>query len=240
MDVGIAIGIASLFLTVVFYLIPKESTASLLKAKSINDSIKSKVTNGKFSIAIIDDEIDHYPVQYIKDLGFEVDCYESVSFADVDKITKHDLLILDVKGVVKEDLEEGGAKLLKIIKDEKPFIPVIAVSSGFFHMELNDYFESTNGRLRKPIDEYKIRELLLELKDEFLDVEKIAKKTTKEISNLPIAKSKKKKMQNNIVDFLSDKLEAREVKKFIRQHTTTDNDNITLAVEIMKFRVSND
>lgn len=240
MDAGIIWSIVGIIIGLILYWIPKESILSFFKAKSINEFIKNKHLDKRYSIAIIDDEIDHYPVQYIKDLGFEVQCYESVSFSDADKISKHDLLILDVKGVVKEDPDEGGAKLLKIIKDEKPLLPIIAVSSGTFHVELNDYFDSTNGYVRKPINEFKIRELLLELKDEFLDVEKIAKKTSKEIANLPIKKSKKRKMKAKIVGFLSDNMESKEVKSFIRQHTTVDNDNITPAVEIMKFRVSND
>lgn len=128
------------------------------------DYINKLKTRDNYKLAIVDDEISSYPVEYIKKLGITVSEFDSISFAETDNLCKFDVILLDVKGVVKEDLEEGGAKLIKIIKQYRPTLPIIAVSSGYFHPELNDYFKSSDATLNKPIDEYKIRELLLDLK----------------------------------------------------------------------------
>ena len=81
-------------------------------------------------------------------------------------------------------------KLIKIIKEARPLIPVVAVSSGYFHTELNDYFRISDATVNKPIDEYKIRELLFELKKEFFDASSIAKTIEDSIKKLDISSSR--------------------------------------------------
>ncbi|MDA0144295.1 hypothetical protein GL177_00890 [Vibrio toranzoniae] len=158
-ELGIVLALASLFLGFIFWVVPREVVTNRFKKFSVQSHVEKLHLRTDFRIAIVDDEIGNYPIQYIKDLGFNVHEYESVSFTDAQNLINHDLLLLDVKGVVREDLDEGGAKLIKIIKEARPLIPVVAVSSGYFHTELNDYFRISDATVNKPIDEFKIREL---------------------------------------------------------------------------------
>lgn len=189
--VGFYLAIVGVVLAVVFWWVPKKWVVGLFSKYSIKSYVDKKNLRTEFRVAIVDDEIDSYPISYIKELGFSVKEYESVSFAHSTELIKNDLLLLDVKGVVKEDLEEGGAKLIKIIKDTRPFLPVVAVSSGYFHTELNDYFKSSDATLNKPINEYKIRELIYEMKKEFFDAGIISINIEKSIKRLDLNNYKK-------------------------------------------------
>ena len=94
----------------------------------------------KYKIAIVDDEIKDFPVEYLKSLNYCVSTYDTISLNEVNRLLSFDMIFLDVKGVVKEDFETGGAKLLKLVKKAKPSIMVIAVSSGKYQLNLNSFF----------------------------------------------------------------------------------------------------
>jgi len=144
--IGIIIGA---IIALILYFVPKDSLFKFFQTKTLDDLIKNNKFRDNFKVVIIDDELDSYPVEYIKKLGVEVSTYETISFADSVDITKYDLVFLDIKGVVKEDLEEGGAKFIKIIKQAREHLPVIAVSSGFFHAEFNEYFKMSDQTIKK-------------------------------------------------------------------------------------------
>jgi len=236
---GIIITIIGIIAGTVHWLIPKESFTGLFKKYSIKTYIEKKNLRQNFKVAIIDDEIENYPIKYLEALGFTVNKYESVSFADSPELIKNDLLLLDVKGVVIEDLEEGGAKLIKIIKEARPHIPVIAVSSGYFHPELNDYFKSSDAILNKPIKEYKIREVLNELKKEFFDVSSIASGIEREIKNLELSSSKKNKLNKFVIDFISKKCDDSSFINFVHQNAMAESQGIISNSRILRDRIEN-
>lgn len=239
-ELGIVLGVASLVLGVVLWAIPREAITNRLKKFSIQSYVEKLHLRADFRIAIVDDEIDNYPIQYIKNLGFSVETYESASFSDAKSLVKHDLLLLDVKGVIKEDLDEGGAKLIKIIKEDRPLLPVVAVSSGYFHTELNDYFRISDATVNKPIDEYKIRELLCELKKEFFDALSIAKAIEDSIKKLDISSSKKNQLNKSVINFLSDKNSESDFLNVIHTNAKGASQEIIDNSKILLDRVQYD
>lgn len=239
-SIELTLGVLGIFLAVLFWLVPKETITGLFKKYSLDSYIEKLNLRSEFKIAIVDDEIDSYPIKYIKDLGFTVKEYESVSFADSDSLVKNDLVLLDVKGVVKEDLDEGGAKLIKIIKETRPLMPVVAVSSGYFHTELNDYFRSSDATVNKPIDEYKIRELINELKKEFFDAKCIATDIESRIKKLDISSTKKNKMKKTIIYFISNRCDEGEFLNVIHMNARSESQEIINNSKILLDRIKND
>ena len=239
MDESILLWAVGIIVAVLLWAVPIDKIKDQFKAYSIVAYIDSLNIRQEFKVAIVDDEISNYPLDYIKELGFSVKEYDSVSFADAQELVKNDLLLLDVKGVVKEDLEEGGAKLIKIIKEERPLIPVIAVSSGYFHTELNDYFKISDSTLNKPIDEYKIRELLFELKREFFDAVLIAKTIECCIRKLDIGKLNKNKLNKSVIDFVSRKISKTELLNIIHTYAKGESQEIINNSAILLDRVAN-
>ncbi|MFA0348991.1 hypothetical protein AB4486_18855 [Vibrio sp. 10N.222.55.C6] len=236
-ELGIVLAVASLFLGFIFWVVPREVVTNRFKKFSVQSHVEKLHLRTDFRIAIVDDEIGNYPIQYIKDLGFNVHEYESVSFTDAQNLINHDLLLLDVKGVVREDLDEGGAKLIKIIKEARPLIPVVAVSSGYFHTELNDYFRISDATVNKPIDEFKIRELLCELKKEFFDAPSIANAIEDSIKKLDISSSKKNKLNQLVIEFISEKCSENEFLNVIHMNAKGESQEIINNSRILLDRV---
>lgn len=234
LDFGTILGIFGIFISILFWLLPRESIIDFFKRYSIKDFLVNKNLRDNFTIAVIDDEINSYPVDYIKKLGYSVEVYESVSFTMVNDITKNDLILLDVKGVVEEDLEEGGAKLIKIIKQNRPLLPVVAVSSGYFQAELNDYFKSSDRIMNKPLDKYKMQSLLSELKDEFFDINKICNGIEQSIKGLNLSNRKKSKI---IIDFVSNKFDEELFIKKLYEIAQNESNDIVKNSKILMDRI---
>jgi CheY-like chemotaxis protein len=237
-DYGIIISIVGIILSVILWIIKPEFIMKLFRRQKITNFIKSKNLSNNFTIAVVDDELDSYPIHYIQNLGYSVKTFESVSFSQAEELSKHDLILLDVKGVVKEDLEEGGAKLIKIIKDIRPLVPIIAVSSGYFHTELNDYFKTCDDSIKKPIDEYKIREILGELKLKFFDENKIAELLNKDIESLQISNRKKNSISLMIINYLKNEIECHELKITLHKLATTKTEEILCKVSRLRDRLN--
>jgi len=237
-ELGIILAVVGIFLSIIMWIIKPEFITKLFTAQKVTSFIQSKNLTDNFTIAIVDDELESYPINYIQNLGYKVKTYESVSFSQAEDLSNHDLILLDVKGVVKEDLEEGGAKLIKIIKEVRPLVPVIAVSSGYFHTELNDYFKTCDDSIKKPIDEYKIREILAELKVKFYDQDNIASLLNSHIESLQLSRRKKKNISSKIIDYLKNDIDGQELKVILHRLATTQTENILCKVERLKDRLN--
>ena len=235
--IGIVISVG---LALLIYFFPRERLAKLFKKNNLDDFIKNNKFRDNFKIVIIDDEIDSYPVEYIKKLGAEVSTYETISFADSVDITKYDLVFLDIKGVVKEDLEEGGAKFIKIIKQARRHLPVIAVSSGFFHAEFNEYFKMSDQTIKKPINEYDINQLISEIKAQHFDMSSLTKSLKKSIGTLNVKQKSKLNLENKIVNYLEGNTSKSDTMECIHQVATTESGKLIDLVEIIKDRAQND
>jgi CheY-like chemotaxis protein len=237
-DLGIVISIIGIVLSMILWVVKPEFIMKLFRTQKVTSFIKSKNLSNNFTIAVVDDELDSYPIHYIQNLGYNVKTFESVSFSQAEELSKNDLILLDVKGVVKEDLEEGGAKLIKIIKDIRPLLPIIAVSSGYFHTELNDYFKTCDDSMKKPIDEYKIREILGELKLKFFDENNIAELLNNDIESLQISNRKKNNISLMIINYLKNEIECQELKLTLHRLATTKTEKILCRVDRLKDRLN--
>jgi arsenate reductase-like glutaredoxin family protein len=233
-------GIFGALAGIISYFIPWSKVKEAFKQVDFTQFTKNNILRTNYKIAIIDDEIESFPIDFIRKMGFDVQCYESISFADSLEITKYDVVFLDVKGVVKEDLEEGGAKFIKILKQARSLLPIVAVSSGKFHPELNDYFKSSDMIINKPIDEFKISEILKELKSDYFDFPELINTLKEQIRKLPIEKKQKSQLEICIVKYLSTHTSKDEIMKFVHQIATVDSEQIIQTINIMKDRIDND
>ncbi|WP_304635533.1 hypothetical protein [Pseudoalteromonas sp.] len=240
MDIGILIGVIGLLIALFTYLFPFDRVSKMFEKKKLDQLAKEMKLRSNYRVAIIDDEIDSFPIDFINKMGFDVKTFESISFADSIEIAKFDVVLLDVKGVVREDLEEGGAKFIKILKEARSALPVVAVSSGKFQPGLNDYFKSSDAILNKPIEEFKIQELLNELKADFFDFEKLSSQLKEQIRKLPVDNKLKSKLEVEVVKYLSSKLPKAETFQLVHQIATIDSEKIIRQIKIMKDRIEND
>lgn len=193
-------------LSLFFWLFRAKDIFYFFKPVSLKKHLDRKNLRTNYRIAIVDDEPESFPVDYIRNLGFNVEVFEEVSYADCEKLTKYDLVILDVMGVVKEDYEKGGAKVINFLKNKRNFLPVIAVSSGRFDAELNEYFKSSDDVLNKPIDAYKLKQTIEALKKEIYDIDNQLIHIDRKIDSYVSGYIKKNRIKKAIIAYWKDEI----------------------------------
>jgi len=237
---GIILAILSLIICIFMYVVPWSNLKLLFVKITLDEYIAQLNLRKMYTVAIIDDEIESFPIDFIRSMDFDVKTYESISFADSLKMSKFDVVLLDVKGVVKEDPDEGGAKFIKILKEARSLLPIVAVSSGKFQAELNDYFKISDAIINKPIEEFKIREVLTELKADFFDIDILAQSLKERIRKLPIEKKQKFNLEIQIVKYFSTQIPKEDLMQSVHQIATVDSENIIQLINIIKDRLDND
>lgn len=114
--------------------------------EQILDTLKSSMR-----IAILDDEPDEFPIDYLQKLGYSITPFTNVSLTQQRELSQYSLIFIDIKGVVEEDRETGGFTLLERLKKSNPRILAIAVSGKSFQPSLNQFFSMADSVLEKPI-----------------------------------------------------------------------------------------
>jgi len=107
-------------------------------------------------VLILDDEPSHYPITQLCRMGYKVEEKSTISLNEIDSLRTFDVVLLDIRGVLKEDLRTGGLEILKKLKSEKVSPYVIAVSSKGFDPTVAEFFMLANERLKKPIPQAEI------------------------------------------------------------------------------------
>lgn len=113
-----------------------------------------------FRIAIIDDQPDDFPVEYLRSLGYQIACFSQFPIANAGALETFDLLILDIAGVVPEDMRRGGLQLIKIAK-ALPYPPVVvAVSGKTYDPTVTEFFRLAEAQLKKPLGKLEFEEMI--------------------------------------------------------------------------------
>lgn len=100
---------------------------------------------------VVDDKPDDFPSDFLRGMFKSVSFETKVSLNDARRLSEFDVIFLDVAGVVVEDLQRGGALLIKDIRNLRSDGLIISVSSKKYDVEVTDYFEIADVRIRKPV-----------------------------------------------------------------------------------------
>lgn len=101
--------------------------------------------------AVVDDKPEDFPADFLRGMFKSVAFENRVSLNDATRLAAFDVIFLDVAGVVVEDLQRGGAILIKRIRDLRSDGLIISVSSKKYDVEVTDYFEMADVRIKKPV-----------------------------------------------------------------------------------------
>lgn len=109
--------------------------------------------NGKkiATVAIVDDQPRDFPISELKQDGFNITSYKQVHLADVPKLASYDIVFLDMKGIVKDDPEYGGLKLIAELRKTSPTQKICAVSSKTFDPTATEFFKQADNYKKKPL-----------------------------------------------------------------------------------------
>lgn len=165
--------------------------------------VESKDYLKRRKIAVIDDQPENYPIDYIRKRGFNLMIYEEVSLADYSFIKDYDLIFMDVTNVVKEDSQRGGFELIKRVRSEFKGVAIIGVSSKRFDPTLTEFFKMCDEQSRTPIDEQDCEKLITDLLERKFSPLNIAKDVDQMLAESFLSHSQNKKIIKAITSFLN-------------------------------------
>lgn len=119
-------------------------------SKWLEGQHQASQTARSLTVAVVDDHPEDYPLDVMRRLGYSITHIGNLTLADVPSLLKFDCILLDINGVLKEDLRRGGLEVLKRLKATGgPY--VVAVSSKGFDITMSEFFMLADHRLKKPI-----------------------------------------------------------------------------------------
>jgi len=111
-------------------------------------------------IAIVDDQPADFPVAELKADGYQVQTYKQVTLATTAQLAAYDIVFLDMKGIVKDDPENGGLKLIGELRRLNPSQKVCAVSSKTFDINATEFFRQADDAKKKPLTAHECRTVI--------------------------------------------------------------------------------
>jgi CheY-like chemotaxis protein len=141
---------------------PRISAASL--EKLIPPDFTSKWTENSVKalarIAIVDDQPADFPTSELKADGYNIQTYRQVSLSTTTQLSTYDVVFLDMKGIVKDDPETGGMKLLAELRRLNPHQKICAVSSKAFDINATEFFRQADDTKKKPLTAQECRTVI--------------------------------------------------------------------------------
>jgi len=125
-------------------------------------------------IAIVDDNPADFPVAELRKAGYHIKTYKHVSLTELDELAAYDVVFLDIHGIVKDDVEQGGLKVLAKLRAVNPRQKICAVSSKQFDPTASTFFRQADDVRRKPMTAQQCQDIIDVLANEKLDPEPLA------------------------------------------------------------------
>ncbi|UTW13086.1 hypothetical protein [Marinobacterium rhizophilum] len=187
--------------------------SNLLSYIKNRSRIESQEYLKRRKIAVIDDQPENYPVDYLRKRGFDLTTYEEVSLTDYSFIKNYDLIFMDVTNVVKEDPQRGGFELIKRVRAEFKEVVIVGVSSKRFDPTLTEFFMMCDEQSRTPIAEQDCENLITDLLEKNFSPVNIAKDIDKMLAESFLSHSQNKKIIKAITCFLNGSLNDENLIK---------------------------
>lgn len=183
---------------------------------------KNKSTNSiqlkSRKIAIIDDQPENYPVEYLRKSGFNVTVYEKVSLSNYSFIKDYDLIFLDITNVVEEDLERGGFELIKRVRNEMNDIVIIGVSSKRFDPTLTEFFKMADRQSKTPISEKDCETLIIDTLEDHYSPKTLASRIDTIIGKSSISHRQHKKVINSLTQYFNNEINSEKLNRAISKY----------------------
>lgn len=199
-----------------------ESSREVISAKTIR-------------VLILDDEPSDYPIVQLSRMGYRVEEKTTISLNEIDSLRAFDVVLLDIRGVLKEDLKAGGLEILKRLKSEKESPYVIAVSSKGFDPTVAEFFMLANERLKKPIPQADIETAIQRAFAATLSPIDAAKRIDILLGTDNAKNAAARKNLQAILSFLKDVIDSEKLKNQLKKTLGIDVVNkIDVDLQIVK------
>ncbi|CAK14614.1 hypothetical protein [Pseudomonas entomophila] len=187
---GIAVPVTGVVIALLKWISSKKATRMSLPevVEKISKSPNKIDAKALGRVAFVDDEISDFPITELKKAGYQISTYKQVSLSDVAILATYDVIFLDIKGIVKDDPEEGGLKLLSSLRKLNPNQKICAVSNKQYDVLATKFFEQADDVAKKPMTAQKCSDLIDQFFIEKFSVDRIEQVMVAESNALDKAK----------------------------------------------------
>ena len=125
-------------------------------------------------IAIVDDQHQDFPINDLKSDGYQVQTFRHVQLANIQGLASYDIVFLDMKGIVKDDPDYGGLKLIAELRKLNPQQKICAVSGQTFDPTATEFFKQADDYKKKPLTAQECKTVIDSFIEESFDPSKLA------------------------------------------------------------------
>lgn len=185
------------------------------------------------NIAIVDDNLADFPVGELKGSGYRIKTFKQVKLSDLPTLQEFDLVFLDIKGIVKDDYDEGGFKVLERLRENNPRQKICAVSSQTFVPTATAFFRQADDVQAKPISAHKCQEVIDVLLREKLNPLELAIQMDSAISHLSLWQ--RRSLLRDMVDRAKHEAADGEVERLLPRIGRVTEANRYLVIDFMRI-----
>lgn len=206
------------------------------KLMSWSNSVKSKYKSPKdLKIAILDDELEDYPIDSLVRLGYSIQGIRNIDISQIGSLKNFDCIMLDIHGVLKENDDAGGYYILEKLKaDRYPYI--IAVSSKGFDITMSKYFMLADDRLKKPIPKEVVEDYIKIAYEQKFSISHAAKRVDEILDQYSdVDNNMRASFNSKIIKYISGNLTRKElVNALCKKVHGVNLDDVLIESEIIK------
>ena len=167
-------------------------------------------------IAIVDDILADFPIEYLKEIGFRVKSFESITMAQIEELREFDVVFLDIADILEDDPVDGGVKVMEKLAnpDRTPRPVVIAVSGQQFDIERVQFFKGAHDVVKKPIGKERCESVLLDAIDPF----KAARHLDDMINKAALLPKHRSNVMWCLIEYMRDQRSWESVERELKKH----------------------
>lgn len=147
----------------------KKSRIDSLYTKGFTTSWTNEKAKQIVRIAIVDDQPLDFPVADLKKSGIKIEVFKQIKLSDISKVSAFDIVFLDMKGVVKDDPDYGGLKLIEQLRQLNKKQRICAVSGQTFDPTATRFFKLADDHKKKPLTAQECKDVIDRFAKELFD-----------------------------------------------------------------------
>ncbi|WP_448101442.1 response regulator [Luteibacter jiangsuensis] len=176
-------------------------------------------------IAIVDDEPGDFPTADLKADGYSVDEFTQVSLANHATLSTYDIVFLDMKGIIRDDPDRGGLKLIAELRRRNSKQKICAVSGQTFDPTATEFFRKADDYKKKPLTAQECKLVIDRFLEESLDIRLLVVEADRLLLSIP--RAKRRGMLNALRSFANGSASADDTRNTVRESGISSDDSET-------------
>lgn len=205
--------IGTVALSIALFVYKKRGSSKLASVVNLDSIAECKNINTIARVVIVDDSLRDFPTRALKSAGIDIETRNQVALSDIDSITTADIVFLDMKGIVRDDPDEGGLKLISELRNRNPVQKICAVSGHTFDPTATAFFIKADDYKKKPLRAQECLEVIDQFVNDLFNPDKNLEHT--ELIFKDIYRKSRRALIGSAKSFIHSALPEDEFKRLV-------------------------